>query len=285
MRVPTSVRLLLSADPILSPFPKKCFSAIDILKPEFRVRLRGVNVNLRFSQFSFLHWYTYEPMPEDILTLTAVADEGDGVSTFLFRSEHPISYSAGQYGHLRLSGLPPEARAVREFSFASAPHEEYIRFGIDMRSGSAYQKRLAEMREGDTAILFKIKGHMTWPAPENNSVMIAGGVGITPFRSMLLARAQKKIGGRVRVIHVSSHAFIYKDELLPLADEYAAVGRAELFGALDAAIRNAPSARFYVAGSRGFVAAVSARLAESGIAADSDEFKGLTDSDFTDAAP
>jgi ferredoxin-NADP reductase len=223
-------------------------------------------------------------MPEKILTLVETLDEGESAFTFVFSSPYPVHYTAGQYGHLRLSGLPPEARAVREFSFASAPHEEYIRFGIDMRSGSAYQKRLAEMREGDTAILFKIKGHMTWPAPENNSVMIAGGVGITPFRSMLLDRAQKKIGGRVRVIHVSSHAFIYKDKLLPLADEYSAVGRAELFGALDAAIRNAPSARFYVAGSRGFVAAVSARLAESGIRADSDEFKGLTDSDFTDAA-
>lgn len=208
-------------------------------------------------------------MPEYILTLTAVLDEDSGVFTFVFRSEHPIPYSAGQYGHLRLSGLPPEMRAVREFSFASAPHEMHIRFGIDMHSGSPYQKRLAEMREGDTAALFKIKGHMTWPPPEGDSVMVAGGIGITPFRSMLMDRAERGLGGRAHVIHASSRGFLYKDELVPLSNGYDAVDRAGLYGALDAAINENPSARFYVAGSRGFIAAVTLRLAEKGITADS----------------
>src|SRR5690606_12569638 len=108
---------------------------------------------------------------------------------------------------------PEDTRRVREFSFASAPHEDRIQFGIDHRSGSDYQKALLALQPGDTVEMFKIKSHMTWPPTTGDVVMIAGGIGITPFRSMLRDQEANSLSFPATLIHASSEEFLYEDEL------------------------------------------------------------------------
>lgn len=218
------------------------------------------------------------------------------VYTYVFKPKEPVFYTAGQYCHMRVSGMPEGVRAVREYSFATAPHEPYIEFGIDFRSKSDYQKRLQTLQVGDTVGLFKIKNHMTWPPrfpssysalgnpsgvvrelppSEKESVMIAGGVGITPFRSMLRDKTYKKMPLYTSVIHVSSGGYLYADEIALCADEYIQTKRERLSESIALVSDTHPSAHYYVAGSPAFVETTLALLSEKGISAESDSFKGL----------
>ncbi|MBI3573451.1 FAD-dependent oxidoreductase [Candidatus Kaiserbacteria bacterium] len=213
-------------------------------------------------------------MPEEKLILLERRHEYDDVDTYVFKSSKPIPYEAGQYGHVRLYGMPPDVRAVREFSFASAPHEDPIYFGVDSRSGSPYQQRLKSLQAGDEAGLFKIKRHMLWPPEKEDVVMIAGGVGITPFRSFLLDRAHKKLPIAVSVIHAGREFFLYKDEITKLSD-YMTADREGLSEAISTSIRGHGDAAYYVAGSPSFVEAVAKALKQAGVTdVQSDAFKG-----------
>jgi ferredoxin-NADP reductase len=203
--------------------------------------------------------------------------EYDEVYTYIFRSEEPITYTAGQYCHIRLSGMPEGVRAVREYSFATAPHDPLIEFGIDFRSGSDYQKRLQTLKAGDVVSLFKIKNHMTWPPQEREVIMIAGGVGVTPFRSMLRDRKEKKMPLQSTVIHASGSDFLYADEIHSLADEYLQTNRQEFIQSVLDAADSKKDAHYYVAGSPAFVESALAALSRKGISAESDPFKGLNE--------
>lgn len=213
--------------------------------------------------------------PEQKLVFVERRHEYSDVYTYVFSSEEPIIYTAGQYGHIRVSGIPEGVRAVREFSFASAPQDALIEFGVDCRSGSEYQKCLRALQPGDTVQLFKIKNHMTWPPMVREAVMIAGGVGITPFRSMLRDKDQKKIPLHVSVVHVSGGGYLYADEIAMFADEYIQTKRERLPESIGLVSDTHPTAHYYVAGSPLFVERTLELLSHKGITAESDSFKGL----------
>lgn len=205
--------------------------------------------------------------------------EYDDAYTYVFRSPEAISFIPGEYGHVRLFGMPEGVKAVREFSFASAPYETDIWFGVDSRSGSPYQKRLMDLTAGDEVGLFKIKGHMAWP-PESYSdvVMIAGGVGITPFRSQLLDVKNRTLSLRTSVIHASQNEYLYGEEIARLADEYHTVRRDTLAETLLEVVGRNKNAMYFIAGPTGFVETVNGILHDAGISAiQSDTFKGLAD--------
>ncbi len=215
-------------------------------------------------------------MPEEKLTLIGRRHEYGEVYTYFFKSENPIPYVPGQYAHVRLFGMNPEDKAVREFSFASAPHEAEIWFGVDARSGSPYQKRLLEMSIGDTAGIFKIKSHMTWPPVQPEVVMIAGGVGVTPFRSMLQDLRNKGEAHTTILIHASSEEYLYREELVELASEYIPTDRESNVAVVSGIAGALPFAHYYVAGSPDFVAMVQELLLTFGVThIEMDAFKGL----------
>lgn len=202
--------------------------------------------------------------------------EFDGVATYVFRPKNLVPFISGQYVHLRLFNMPEEVRRVREYSLASAPHEELIEFGIDERSGSDYQQALQALRPGDTVELFKLKSHITWPAPVSDVVMIAGGVGVTPFRSMLRDAKHRGLPVTTTLIHVATGEHLYAKELGTLAYEYAPIGRPELAETLTRVVVAHPDAHYYTAGSTGFIEAVVLELGAKGMSRiETDIFKGL----------
>jgi ferredoxin-NADP reductase len=216
------------------------------------------------------------PLPSETLTFVERIPEYGHVSTYVFKPAHLVPFTAGQYAHIRVLNLPEGTKSVRELSFASAPHEALLRFGVDGRSGSAYQKALQVLKPGDTVELFKIKGHMTWPPPTNDVVMIAGGVGVTPFRSMLLDARERALPVTATLIHAASGPFLYESALRGLVREYVPIRRQLLAETLARVAGEHPDAHYYIAGSNDFVAAVAGELARHGIERiESDEFKGL----------
>jgi ferredoxin-NADP reductase len=218
------------------------------------------------------------PPHEVSLTYLGKREEYSEVRTFMFTSDEPLIYPAGSYAHVRLFGMPEGEKAVREFSFASAPTDEEIWFGIDNASHSPYQERLLSLQPKEKIGLFKIKSHMTWPPKEaTEAVFIAGGIGITPFRAMLRDKAKRELPLVTTLLHVGRESFLYQEEMQSLTN-YSMIARADVSNTLIACAKAHQGAHFYVAGSPAFCESIVEQLrAQNILTIESDAFKGLTE--------
>ena len=205
--------------------------------------------------------------------------EYDDIYTFTFEKPLRFTFSSGNYVHIHIPTVEPPYRSVREMSFASAPHDPDITFSITTESKSHWQTKLLELKSGDTIELFKIKGHLVTPS-DGKVVMIAQGVGVTPFRSIIREHVETNSGITSILIHVGRENYLYADEFSKLSFEQHRIVRDELEVTLDTVIVNNTNAFYMIAGSLAFVEAAQKNLQEKGIPASNiqiDTFKGLPD--------
>lgn len=121
--------------------------------------------------------------------------------TMAFQFERPSdwTFKAGQFIDMTLVN-PPETDAegnVRGFSITSAPYQDMLMVTTRMRD-TAF-KRVLEAAPIETEV--KIEGPFGNLALHHNAarpaVLLAGGIGITPFRSMVLQAARDKLPHRI----------------------------------------------------------------------------------------
>jgi ferredoxin-NADP reductase len=111
---------------------------------------------------------------------------------FLFTKPADVTARAGQYINLKLPDLlfPDRKGPRRTFTLASAPHEEHWRIATRL-TGSGFKQTLLEMPLGSSCEYIGPRGELILRAEAPSFVFIAGGIGITPFRSMTLAWRQQ----------------------------------------------------------------------------------------------
>src|SRR5688572_21480433 len=114
---------------------------------------------------------------------------------FRFSKPAGFAFKAGQAVTLSLIDPPAEANsAQRIFSLVSAPFEDGLTVATRMREGSAYKRALEALPLGATLKLKGPRGLMTLHEDRSRAaVFIAGGIGITPFMSMLRQAAQERL--------------------------------------------------------------------------------------------
>lgn len=137
------------------------------------------------------------------LKLYSRRSESPGVESFLFRSEKPLVWKAGQFLHYVLNHAPTDDRGSdRWFTIASAPYERHVmlttRFAPKQKQGSTFKRALKKLRRGDTIEVSDLEGDFIVSDPGKQYVFIAGGIGITPFRAILKEAAHA--GKRLRAI-------------------------------------------------------------------------------------
>jgi ferredoxin-NADP reductase len=87
-----------------------------------------------------------------------------------------------------LNDKKPDRRGNRRyFTIASAPSERDVRLGVKFyENSSTFKKNLFALKAGDHVMAGQLAGDFTLPEdPSKKLVFIAGGIGITPFRSMI----------------------------------------------------------------------------------------------------
>ncbi len=106
-----------------------------------------------------------------------------------------FSFKAGQFVEMTLVDAP-ETDALgnsRAFSIASAPHEDGLMFATRIRD-SAFKRALAAMNPGAVARIDGPFGDLVLHNnPRRAAVLLAGGIGITPFRSIARRAAWEKL--------------------------------------------------------------------------------------------
>lgn len=106
-----------------------------------------------------------------------------------------FEFKAGQSIDMTLLN-PPETDAEgdkRAFSVASAPHENTLMFATRLRD-TAFKRVLQSLPLGSEVKIEGPFGNMTLHNKASRpAVILAGGIGITPFRSMLLRATHDKL--------------------------------------------------------------------------------------------
>lgn len=115
--------------------------------------------------------------------------ETAGTQTFTFNLDNKLDYQPGQYVTLKLADVDDPRGPQRPFTLSSSPAEK-DRIAITLRqTGSPFKKalqKLAEQQDKPDEQL-KLRGPMGnfTINTERPALMIAGGIGITPFMSMI----------------------------------------------------------------------------------------------------
>jgi ferredoxin-NADP reductase len=154
------------------------------------------------------------------------ACEPVAASTVAFRFKRPsgFTFKAGQAVDLVLPDAAERSNgdARHAFSIASAPSEDELLLAMRMRD-TPFKAALARMTPGATALLEGPFGSLTLHrAAARDALFIAGGIGITPFLSILRDAAERRDARRFTLIYSNRRpedaAFL--DELLRLERDY-----------------------------------------------------------------
>ena len=134
--------------------------------------------------------FSYIVSPKTKLVLRFKEKIRVGVDTydFIFAPTQKLSFAPGQYMEWTLGHANPDNRGNRRyFTLASSPTENNLRLGVKIYpKSSSYKKSMLKM-DGQTQIVAaQLAGDFTLPENQQQPlVFIAGGIGITPFRSMI----------------------------------------------------------------------------------------------------
>lgn len=107
---------------------------------------------------------------------------------FAFRPTGRLSFLPGQYVELTLPHRRPDSRGLRRvFSIASAPGSDLLRIGTRVpREASTFKHVLEDLPEGSVITATSIAGDFLLPKDTTIPLLlVAGGIGITPFASQL----------------------------------------------------------------------------------------------------
>lgn len=142
--------------------------------------------------------YLVSPKQKLLLTLKKKLKIGSDILDFTFNLDKKIDFVPGQYLEWTLAHKSPDSRGNRRyFTIASSPTENNLRLGIKLYpNGSSFKKALTDLKQKTRLIGSQLAGEFILPKGVSRKlVFIAGGIGITPFRSMikyLLDKGEKR---------------------------------------------------------------------------------------------
>jgi len=135
-------------------------------------------------------------------TLLAKKEVAEGTMEFVLQKPDGFVHKAGQTIDLSLIN-PPETDAegnMRTFSIVAAPHEEHLAIATRMRD-TAFKRVLRNLPEGSPLQFDGPFGDFTLhEKAARPAVILAGGIGITPFRSIIADATHRALPHKIVLI-------------------------------------------------------------------------------------
>jgi ferredoxin-NADP reductase len=123
------------------------------------------------------------------VTLERVDNVAKNIKMFWFSSDQKLSHVAGQFIELHLPHANPDKRGIKRwFTLTSSPTEG--KFAITTKftaeNGSSFKAALLALKPGDGLAMSQPMGDFVLPKDKSIPlVFVAGGIGVTPMRSMV----------------------------------------------------------------------------------------------------
>lgn len=203
---------------------------------------------------------------QDIILVEKKHEYAD-VYSFIFKPQHQVDFTPGYYAHVVIHDLPKSAGGpVRYLSIASAPSDGVLQFTTHVRDESAHKQKLGKLKIGDFETIYKVKGDFVLPKDQSRSVvLVAGGIGITPFRSMLREEAHNLSSRDITLVHVSDKEYLFEKELREFSFSQFRIKRDEINAYMETLYKEKTNAVFYASGPPGFVDAMKELLEKIGV--------------------
>lgn len=180
----------------------------------FRIMFGGLVALLFTSQLNFANFYMtpelalvvgnifsfiVSPKERLILKLKEKIKLTENIYDFVFSLDKKIAYVPGQYMEWTIDSKKTDLRGNRRyFTLASSPTEDNLRIGVRLNTpSSSFKSALVNLNVGQEISASSLSGEFTLPKDATKKlVFIAGGIGITPFRSIikyLMDRKERRI--------------------------------------------------------------------------------------------
>ena len=161
--------------------------------------------------------------PKFLAKLKGREEVAERTMAFRFEKPNTFKFIPGQFIDITLLN-PPETDLegnTRGFSIASAPDEDFIMVATRLRD-TAFKRVLRSVPLGTEVQIEGPFGNLKLHNDKSRAaVVLTGGIGITPFRSILLHAAKKKLPHRILLFYANRRpedaAFL--DELQKLEKE------------------------------------------------------------------
>jgi ferredoxin-NADP reductase len=155
----------------------------------------------------------------DLTLIERRPEAGDAIS-FLFERPAALTWRAGQYVRLEIPHPAADERGLRRyFTIASAPHEQVVQLTTRLfPAGSTFKQALLALQPGDTVTVDGAPGgSFTDPSPADEHVFVAGGIGVTPFRSILADLDRRSAGPEITLLYGTRRHVVFERELDAIA--------------------------------------------------------------------
>ncbi len=132
--------------------------------------------------------------------------EAENIRTFYFKPERPVHYTAGQYTELHVPHPHPDKRGdKRWFTLSSSPEDEFLtittKYAGDDKT-SSFKRALFKLKPGTTLEAAEPMGDFVLPKLiQTPLIFVAGGIGVTPFHSILKWLAQTHEERPIKMIY------------------------------------------------------------------------------------
>lgn len=140
-------------------------------------------------------------------------------TTFRFSTRGTgFRYRSNQAVRLVLPGVVDPWGPARTFSLSSSPTETDVAAVTVKMTGSPFKEALRALAPGDRAVAIGPIGDLLYD-PTRDSLFVAGGIGITPFRGMIRYASDRGDHRRIRLLYSARvpEELAFKAELDALA--------------------------------------------------------------------
>lgn len=115
--------------------------------------------------------------------------EIENVYSFVWQPDQKVSWQPGQYLHYELPHPDADDRGTeRWFTISSPPYQKHIQLTtrFDTDRSSTFKQALRSLKPGAEVAAGLPRGEFLLEPDASRHVLIAGGIGVTPYHSMLL---------------------------------------------------------------------------------------------------
>jgi len=123
------------------------------------------------------------------LTLAHKKKLSENITSFIFEATDRLKFTPGQFLEWTLPHAKPDSRGQRRyFTISSSPTESHIALTTKFagETSSSFKKTLFDLELGQEIIAANLDGEFVLPNDAKSPlVFIAGGIGVTPYRSMI----------------------------------------------------------------------------------------------------